>query len=136
MWITCRCRRWINSDGSETYANGCVTADGSVNHKYLSSPNHKPERGRGCQPDTVRHNADKYNDQQPLTGCNQHKHQLNSLRSADVTERSKLREHGGGGGGGTEPESYFRSRQIETIACIYSQRNSQISCKCKVCRSL
>lgn len=59
--------RWINSDGSETYANGCVTADGSVNHKRLSSRNHKPETGQGCLQDTPRHKTDKYNDQQPLT---------------------------------------------------------------------
>lgn len=81
----CLCRRRINSDGSESCANGCVTADGSVNHKCLSSHYHKPEAGRGCQPDTVRRNADKYNDQQPVTVCNQHKQQLNPLRSADVT---------------------------------------------------
>lgn len=57
----------------ETYANGRVTADGSVNHRQLSSHNHKPEAGRGCQLDTLRHNTDKHNDQQPLTICNQHR---------------------------------------------------------------
>lgn len=44
-----------------------VTADGLVNHKHLSSHNHKPEAGQGCLLDALRHNTDKYNDQQPLT---------------------------------------------------------------------
>lgn len=72
FYVTCLYGGWINSDGLETYANGCVTADGSVNHKYLSSHNHKPEAGQGCLLDTLRHKTDKYNDQQPLTICSQH----------------------------------------------------------------
>lgn len=42
-----------------------MTADGSVNHKQLSSPNHKPEAGQGSLRDAARHNTDKHNDQQP-----------------------------------------------------------------------
>lgn len=68
-----------------------VTADGSVNHKHLSSHNHKPDAGQGCLLDTLRHNTDKYNDQQPLTICNQRKYtHTHTFQICRRDRRSKL----------------------------------------------
>lgn len=93
-----------------------VTVDGSVNHKHLSSRNHKPEAGQGCLLDTPRHNADKYNDQQPLTIFSKHKHatHAHTFRSANVEQKIQTLKYVVTT---AVPASYFRSKQIEEIAC-------------------